>query len=141
MSYFLIYSNIFQNIFLNSSLLYLTQVRPVLRQIVRRIIRMIECIGYSEVGSNQGSTQKLVLFHKIFFICLCLRAPSLHTAVYIISVSQALIRMAQRPPEVEDRLCQFCRFFVSVFGFVSFSKQHLPIDNSNNLFSNSRCPL
>ena len=126
MSYFLIYSNIFQNIFLNSSLLYLTQVRPVLRQIVRRIIRMIECIGYSEVGSNQRSTQKLVLFHKIFFLCLCLRAPSLHTAVYIISVSQALITMAQRLPEAEDRLCQFYRFLCVGFRFRFFFETASP---------------
>ena len=37
-----------------------------------------ECIGYSEVGSNQGSSPEFVLFYGIFF--LCLSAPSLNNA-------------------------------------------------------------
>ena len=64
-----------------------------------------ECIGYSEVGSNQGSTLKSVLFHGIFFLRLIIMFTSatLNNAVYVISVSQALITSARRPPEVEDR--------------------------------------
>ena len=54
-----------------------------------------ECIGYSEVESNKGSTPKLVLSRGIFLLCLCLLAPSLNNAVYVISVSQALITMAR----------------------------------------------
>ena len=46
--------------------------------------RSDECIGYSEVGSNQGSTPQLVLFHGIFSLRLCLRAPSLNNAVYVL---------------------------------------------------------
>ena len=41
-----------------------------------------ECIGYSEVESNQGSTLKLVLFHGIFFLRLCLQVPFLNNTVY-----------------------------------------------------------
>ena len=57
-----------------------------------------ECIGYSEVGSNQGSTLKSVLFHGIFFLRLIIMFTSatLNNAVYVISVSQALITTARR---------------------------------------------
>ena len=41
----------------------------------------------------------------------------LNNAVYVISVSQALITTAQRPPEAEDRLCWFYRFFRVGFRF------------------------
>ena len=43
--------------------------------------RSDECIGYLEVGSNQGSMPELVLFHGIFFLRLWLRVPSLNNVV------------------------------------------------------------
>ena len=84
----------------------------MLGQIVRRD-HSDECIGYSEVGSNQGSTPELVLFHGIFFLLLCLRAPTLNNAVYVISVSQALITMAQSERSVTSVFS--CRFSVSFY--------------------------
>ena len=67
-----------------------------------------ECIGYLEVGSNEGRMPKLVLFHGIFFLHLCLRAPSLNNAVYVISLSQALITMAR-----SEKIVFSYRFLVS----------------------------
>ena len=46
-------------------------------------------------------------------------SATLNNAVYVISVSQALITMARRQPEAEDRLC---RFFRVGFRFRFFSE-------------------
>ena len=57
----------------------------------------------------EGSTPELVLFHVIFFLRLCLRAPSLNNAVYVISVSQALITTVR--PKRRIGYVWFYRFF------------------------------
>ena len=85
--------------------------------------RSDECIRYSEVGSNQGSMPELVLFHGIFSLHLCLQVPSLNNAVYVISVSQALITIAQSGRSVMSVFSVFsCQFSVPVF----FSKPPHP---------------
>ena len=63
--------------------------------------------------------------HGIFFLRLCLRAPSLN-AVYVISVSQALITTARRLHEAEYRLCWFYRFFCVSFRFRFFFETASP---------------
>ena len=45
-----------------------------------------ECIGYAEVGSHQEITPESILFHGIFSLRLCLRAPSLNNAVISVSL-------------------------------------------------------
>ena len=80
---------------------------------------------------------ELVLFHGIFFLRLCLRAPSLNNAVYVISVSQALITTAQRPPEAEDRLCWFYRFFRVGFRFRFFSFRNCLTPNACSFYYRS----
>ena len=78
----------------------------VLYPIVCRIIRINVSDRYLEVGSYQGSTPELVLFHGIFIFCLYLQAPSLNNAVYlyVISVSQVLIMMASPNQSIDSSM-------------------------------------
>ena len=64
---------------------------------------------YLEVGSYQGSTPELVLFHGIFIFCLYLQAPSLNNAVYlyVISVSQVLVMMASPKQKISYMYIRF----------------------------------
>ena len=87
-----------------------------------------ECIGYSEVGSNQGSTPELVWFHGIISLRLYLQAPSLNNAVYVISASQALITTTQSGRSVMSVFS--CRFSVPFFSFETASPYKDKKDNS-----------
>ena len=66
----------------------------------------------------------MVLFHGIFFLHLCLRAPSLNNAVYVISVSQALITTARLKQKIG--YVGFIVFFVLIFDSVFFFETASP---------------
>ena len=72
----------------------------MLRQIVGMNVCWIKPREHARVGLVPS-------LHGIFSLRLCLRAPYLTNAVFIISVSQALIRTTRRPPKAEDGLCRF----------------------------------
>ena len=66
------------------------------------------------IFSRKGLVHRIIL---LSILHLCLRAPSLNNAVYVNSISQALITTARRPPKAKVRFCRVssCRFSVSVF--------------------------
>ena len=81
--------------------------------------RLDECIGYSEVGSNQRSTPELVLFHGIFSLRLCLRVPLWITRYMSLAYRRRWLRWPEGRPK---RKIGYVGFFVSVSGFVFFQK-------------------
>ena len=71
----------------------------------------------SRIKPRKHARVGLVPWNILPLFILFYRAPSLNNAVNIISVSQSLITMAERPPEAEYRLCWFYRFFLLVLIF------------------------
>ena len=71
----------------------------------------------------------MVLFHGIFFLRLCLRAPSLNNAVYVISESQALITKATRSGR--SVMLVLSGFFLVGFRFRFFSRNCLTLMSYN----------
>ena len=83
-------------------ILYLTQV--VLRQIVRMNVS-----DTRKLDQTKGARQSWSCSMEYSSFVYVYERHLLNNAVYVISVSHALITTARRPPEAEDRFYSFFR--------------------------------
>ena len=75
------------------------------------MLRQIVWMNVSDtrkLDQTKGARQSWSCFME-YSPFVCVYECHFENAVYVISVSQALITMARRPPEAEDRLCRFFR--------------------------------
>ena len=77
-------------------------------------VRAICCTHEKSYSAEFGLVPLDIL---LSILCFCLLAPSLNNAVYVNSISQALVTTAQTPPKTEGLFYRafLCRFSVSFF--------------------------
>ena len=87
------------------------------------------CFHKQEISRNffLGEQEISILFLNTGKNLFCFFYKITHNTVYVNSVSQALITMAQRPHKAEDRFCRFYCFFRVVFWFGFFLEPPKPI--------------